>query len=191
MVSIPRGVEEVYVIFTGAINQSTAEALIGAMSDLANLQVKRVHMALSTPGGSVSSGIALYNVLRGLPFELITYNIGNVDSIGNVVYLAGIRRYTDPHATFMFHGVSLSIEEESRMDEKSLKELLDSVLSDQARIGSIIARRSNRDDGFVAELFSMQQTMDAAWAVANGIAHDIREFNAPAGSPILSIVYER
>ncbi len=133
MVSIPRGVEEVYVIFTGAINQSTAEALIGAMSDLANLQVKLVHMALSTPGGSVSSGIALYNVLRGLPFELITYNIGNVDSIGNVVYLAGIRRYTDPHATFMFHGVSLSIEEESRMDEKSLKELLDSVLSDQAR----------------------------------------------------------
>ena len=191
MANIPRDLHEVFVIFTDAINPTTSGALIRAMSDLANQQVKRVHLALSTPGGSVASGITLYNVLRGLLIELVTYNIGNVDSIGNVVYLAGERRYSDPHATFMFHGVSLSVQEESRLDERFLKELLDSVLSDQARIGSIIARHSSLDDSSVAELFSMQQTKDSAWAVANGIVHDIREFSAPSDNPILSIVYDR
>lgn len=191
MVNIPRGAEDVYAVFTAAISQSTADILISAMSDLVNLQVKRVHLALSTPGGSVMSGIALYNVLRGLPIELITYNVGNVDSIGNVVYLAGERRYVDPHATFMFHGVSFSFPEETRMDARSLQEELDSILADQARIGSIIARRSNRDNRSVAEFFRAQQTRDADWAVANGIAHDIRAFDVPAGSPILPIVSDR
>ena len=188
MVNIPRGTEDVYVIFTSVINYSTTETLINVMSDLANLQVKRVHLALSTPGGSVMSGIALYNILRGLPMELITYNIGNVDSIGNVVYLAGNRRYADHHATFMFHGVEASMQGTPRMDERYLREQLDSILADQARIGDIIARRSNRDDREVAAFFRMQQTQDADWAVANGIAHDIRAFDTPAGSPVFPIV---
>lgn len=37
---------------------------------------------LSTPGGSVMNGLNLYNVLRALPFKIITHNVGNVDSIG-------------------------------------------------------------------------------------------------------------
>ena len=35
------------------------------------------------------SGMTLYNTLRAMPFELITHNVGNVDSIGNAVFLAG------------------------------------------------------------------------------------------------------
>ena len=63
---------------------------------------------LSTPGGSVMNGLNLYNVLRGLPITLTTHNVGNVDSIGNAIFLAGQIRYACPHSTFMFHGVAFN-----------------------------------------------------------------------------------
>ena len=43
-------------------------------------------------------GLNLNNLFRGLPFELITHNIGNVDSIGNAIFLAGAASpSTNPH----------------------------------------------------------------------------------------------
>ena len=54
----------------------------------------------------VMNGLNLYNVLRGLPIELVTHKVGNVDSIGNTVLMAGSKRYACQHSTFMFHGVA-------------------------------------------------------------------------------------
>ncbi len=95
----------VYVAFSAEIIAMTTESLIAQMANLANQKVPQVYLMLSTPGGNVMNGMNLYNVLRGLPFELITHNVGNVDSIGNVIFLAGTKRYAAPNSTFMFHGV--------------------------------------------------------------------------------------
>jgi len=84
--------EAVYISFSAEINPNTTESLIAAMANCANQGVSRVHLLLSTPGGNVMNGMNLYNVLRGMPFKLITHNVGNVDSIGNAVYLAGEER---------------------------------------------------------------------------------------------------
>src|SRR5438874_2120012 len=100
---------EVFVSFSAEIVPHTTEALIATVANLANQHVPRVHLLLSTPGGSVMNGITLYNTLRGMPFELITHNVGNVNSIGNAVFLAGTRRYACPQATFMFHGVGIDV----------------------------------------------------------------------------------
>ena len=54
------------------------------------------------------NGMNLYNVMRAMPFKLITHNVGNVDSIGNAIFLAGVARYACPHSTFMFHGVGFN-----------------------------------------------------------------------------------
>jgi len=45
-------------------------------------------MLLSIPRGSVGDGITIHNFIRALPIPLITYNIGQVNSIGNIVYQA-------------------------------------------------------------------------------------------------------
>src|ERR1700683_2069856 len=102
--------KEVYVMFSAEINVNTTESLLATMADIVNQGIPRVILCLSTPGGDVMCGMDLYNVLRGLPFELVTHNVGNVDSIGNAVYLAGERRLASPHSTFMFHGVAFTAE---------------------------------------------------------------------------------
>jgi ATP-dependent protease ClpP protease subunit len=183
--------EIVYVSFSAEVSPHTTESLLAVMSNCANEGVKAVYLLLSTPGGSVMNGLNLYNVLLGMPFELITHNVGNVDSIGNAIFLAGSKRYACPHSTFMFHGVGFDVPTQSRLEEKFLKERLGSIVSDHKRIGSIISERTKLEQKVVESLFTEAQTKDATFAVSTGIVHEIKDVQIPPGSRIISLVFQR
>ena len=183
--------DTVYVSFSAEVVPKTAESLIGLVSTLATQKVPHVYLMLSTPGGAVMSGLSLYNVLRGMPFELTVHNVGNVDSIGNAVFLAGTKRYACPHSTFMFHGVGFDVQSPMRMEEKYLRERLDSIYADQRRIGQIIEERTQLDSEQINQLFLEAQTKDAAFAVSCGIVHEIRDVQIPPGSPVVTLVFQR
>jgi ATP-dependent protease ClpP protease subunit len=70
----------------------TSEVLTNAVTNLVNQGFREIHLLLSTPAGMVMLGITIYNMLRGLPIDLTTHNVGNVDSIVAVIYLAGEHR---------------------------------------------------------------------------------------------------
>ena len=183
--------ETAYISFSAEISPNTTEVLIATASNLANQGVKKLYLMLSTQGGSVMHGMNLYNVLRALPVELTTHNVGNVDSIGNAIFLAGSKRYACPHSTFMFHGVGCQTQPNQVLEAKFLRERLDSITADQRRIGSIIAERTKIGDQDVANLFMEAQTKDAAFAMANGIVDDVRDVNVPPGCPVVPLVFQR
>jgi len=111
----------VFVSFSAEIAPQTTETLIAVLGEQANKGVDEVCLMISTPGGSVMNGLNLYDVLRALPLKLVTHNVGNVDSIGNAIFLAGEERYACPHSTFMFHGVGFDIAKGHRLEEKVLR----------------------------------------------------------------------
>lgn len=180
-----------YVSFSAEINPNTTESLISVMANLVNQRVKTIHLLISTPGGSVMNGLNVYNILRGLPVELITHNVGNVDSIGNAIFLAGAKRYATSQSTFMFHGVGFDIPNRVRLEEKHVKEQLQSILSDQKRIGAIITERTKISEEDASALFREAQTKDAAYAISSGIIHEIRDVQIPVGGPVVSLVFQR
>lgn len=137
------------------------------------------------------NGMNLYNMLRGFPFNLVTHNVGNVDSIGNAVFLAGATRRACAHSTFMFHGVGFDVMNPMRFDEKPLREHLASVLADQRRIASIIEQRTNLTMNQIRPLFRQAQTKDATYAVGCGIVHQIQDVQIPPGAPVISLVFQR
>ena len=181
----------VYVSFSSQIDAHSTEALLGLMANLVMQRVKTVHLHLSTPGGTVMHGLNLYNMLRGMPFDLITHNVGNVDSIGTTVFLAGKKRYACPHSTFMFHGVGLDVTGPFRMEEKFLKEKLNGIEADHRRIGALIAERTDITREAAAELFLQMQTKDATFAASCGIVHEIRDVQIPDGSTVIALVFQR
>lgn len=181
----------VYISFSAEVNVQTTESLLAVCADLCQKQVKTVYLMLSTAGGMVMCGLNIYNVLRGMPFKLITHNVGNVDSIGNVIFLAGEERYSCPHATFMFHGVGFDMNGQMRFDQKILRERLGSIEADQKRIGQILTERSKLTADEVNRLFLEAQTRDPNYARANGIIHDIRDVQIPPGTPILQLIFKR
>ena len=161
------------------------------MANCANQRVKEVYLMLSTPGGIVMNGLNLYNVMRAMPFKLITHNVGNVDSIGNAVFLAGVERYACPHSTFMFHGVGLNTQPNTRLEEKSTRETLNGILADQKRIGGIIGERTKLGETEIEDLFREAQTKDSTFAASCGIVHDVRDFQIPPGATVVSLVFQR
>ncbi len=146
-----------------------------------------IYLMLSTQGGAVTSGFTIYNFLRGLPVKVTTHNIGNVDSIGNVIFLAGETRYACPHSTFMFHGAGFDIER-TRLEEKNLRESLDSLLADQKRMAALISSRSGISADKAGELLREASTKDANAAFTAGIIHEIRDLAVPTGSQIFSLI---
>lgn len=191
MVNIPQKADLVYISFSAEINTSTTESLIAVMAECANRDVQKVYLLLSTGGGTVMDGLNLYHILKGMPFELITHNVGNVDSIGNPVFLAGKTRYACPNATFMFHGVGFNWQSTERLEQKNLEEKLSSLMSDQKRIGKIIVERTSLNTREVKSLFKQAVTKDAEFALSKGVIQDIRDVQITAGCPMFSLVFKR
>jgi ATP-dependent Clp protease, protease subunit len=183
--------QTVYFSYSAEFDIKTTESFIAMMANLCNEGVRHVYLMLSSPGGLVMNGMNVYNFLRALPIELTTHNVGNVDSIGNAVFLAGTKRYACANSTFMFHGVAFQMEGVQQFDEKRLREHLAAVQADQKRIGSIIEERTKLSHGAVETLFLEASTKDAAYAVGCGIVDEIRDVQIPAGAPIVSLVFQR
>jgi ATP-dependent Clp protease protease subunit len=117
-----------------------------------------------------------------MPFEINTHNISNVDSIANVVFLAGKNRLASTTSTFMFHGVSFGGNNNERLEEKNLLEKLDIITAEHKRIATIISGHSALSFDACTELFLKQETRSAQWAVDNGIATGIGEFQITNGN---------
>jgi ATP-dependent protease ClpP protease subunit len=180
-----------FISFSAEIVPKTTEALLATVAQLVNQGHKEIHLLLSTPGGSVMHGITIYNVLRGLPVKLVTHNVGNVDSIGTVVYLAGQERYACAQSTFMLHGVAFQAPGPIQLFERNLSERLASVKADQARIMAVYSERAGITSEAAEQYFLGETTISASDAKVRGIVHDLREVQIPAGSPVLQLVFNR
>lgn len=92
----------------------------------------------------------------------------------------------------MFHGVAFNVANQNiRLEEKNTREMLENILSNHIRIGSIIEERTKLDKSIIPELFREAQTKDATFAKGCGIVHDIRDLQIPAGGPVISLVFQR
>lgn len=183
--------ETVYVSFSAEINANTTESLIAVLANAANDGTDRVYLMLSTPGGTVMHGLNLYNMIRAMPFPVTIHNVGNVDSIGNAIFLAGKPRYACQHSTFMFHGVGFDLNAGVRLEEKQCQETLNSILSDHKRIGSIMQEHTSMNEAEIAELFREARTKDSAFAASCGIIDEIRDVKIPTGASVVSLVFQR
>ena len=133
----------------------------------------------------------LYHVLKGMPFELTIHNVGHVDSVGNVIFLAGAKRYASKNAVFLFHGVGFNNPANRRIEEKEARQLFGWYIKRKARMGNIIAQNTYYRRKEIAELFKEAQTKDAAFAFSKGFIHDVRDFQIPPNCPVISLAFQR
>jgi hypothetical protein len=80
-----------YINFSAEVNPTTTEQLIATCTNLLGQGFNSLYFLFASAGGSVMHGLTIYNVLGGLPAKIIFHNVGNVDSIGNAVFLPEMR----------------------------------------------------------------------------------------------------
>lgn len=181
--------KQTFIFFNAPINERSAQSLFAVVVQQIDVGFNDIVLAFSTSGGSVSDGIMLFNSLRALPATLTIHNIGNVDSIGTAIFLAGKNRYVCPHSTFMFHGVSREIGAGWHA-AGNLREQLSFIDADQTRIASILADNTSLKLEKVQEYFRSAATINANEAVELGVAQEVRDIIVPSGSPVIPLVFE-
>jgi ATP-dependent Clp protease protease subunit len=168
----------VYLTFFAAIRPETARSLLEVAGQCANAGVEEVHLLMGTPGGGVEAGLMVYNVLKGMPFNLVTHNTGHVASIGVAIYLAGDERLTSSHSTFLLHGVSQHADDQPH-GAKWYREQHDSLIASETQINAVLAERTSLTAKQLAKFSETEQTKDEKEAVKDGIAHRIEDVVIP------------
>jgi ATP-dependent Clp protease protease subunit len=97
------------IIFLGtAIDDTVANTVIAQMLFLQMSDPKKdVHIYINSPGGHVTSGLAIYDTMQFLTCDVNTYCIGQAASMGALLLGGGAagKRFALPHANVMIHQV--------------------------------------------------------------------------------------
>ena len=179
----------IYINFSSEINQHTSEVLMNFLSDNINKGEKEFYILFSSPGGRVINGITLYNYIKSLPAKFIMHNIGIVDSVANVVFLAAEERYANFSSSFLFHGVGFDIPQSNRFELKDIKEKLITIERDQSLIAEIILKRSKIKEEELKNMFLEAAVKNPNEAKELELIHEIKEVKIPEGSKIFSFVF--
>jgi len=98
---------------------------------------KDIHLYINTPGGIVSSGLAIYDTMQYVKPAIATYCIGQAASMGALLLSAGAKgkRFSLPHSRIMLHqpmggfqGQATDVEIHAR-EILRMKETLNQILS--------------------------------------------------------------
>lgn len=68
-------------------------------------QEKDINLYVNTPGGAVTSGLAIYDTIQFVKPDVNTYCVGQATSMGALLLSAGTKgkRYALPHSRIMIH----------------------------------------------------------------------------------------
>ena len=103
-------------------NVVVAQLLFMQMTD----PKKDIHIYINSPGGSVTSGLAIYDTIQYLTCDVNTYCVGQAASMGAVLLAAGTKgkRYALPTANIMIHQVLGGAEGQASDVEIRVKHML-------------------------------------------------------------------
>ena len=98
------------IIFLGdEVNDFTGNMIIAQMLFLQMDDAKKdIHLYINSPGGSITSGLAIYDTMQFLTCDVNTYCVGMAASMGAVLLCAGTKgkRYALPNSDIMIHQAS-------------------------------------------------------------------------------------
>ena len=103
-----RLLEDRIVFMLGEVDDDSANLVIAQMLYLNKIDSKAdIHLYINSPGGSVTAGMAMFDVMRYISCDVATYCIGLAASMGSTLLAAGTegKRYALPHAEVMIHQV--------------------------------------------------------------------------------------
>ena len=127
------------IVFIGSpIEDNLANTVIAQLLFLQTEDAEKdIHIYVNSPGGVVSSGLAIYDTMQYIKPDIATYCLGQAASMGALLLTAGAKgkRFVLPHSRIMIHqpmggfqGQASDIEIHAKEILK-LKETLNTILS--------------------------------------------------------------
>ncbi|MCZ6777513.1 MAG: ATP-dependent Clp protease proteolytic subunit [Acidobacteria bacterium] len=144
------------IIFIGtAVDDMVANSVIAQMLFLAKVNKNQdINIYINSPGGSITSGLAIYDTMQFVPCPVATYCIGQAASVGAVLLAAGSKdkRHALPHSRIMIHqpwggaeGTATDIQIQAK-EISRLKEAINNILGRHCgKDPKVVAKDADRD----------------------------------------------
>jgi ATP-dependent Clp protease protease subunit len=101
-----RLLRERIIMINGQIDENMSSLVVAQLLWLAAENAEReINLYISSPGGVVQAGLAIYDTMRHLPCPVGTTCVGYTASFGTILLMAGDRglRRAQPHARIHMH----------------------------------------------------------------------------------------
>jgi ATP-dependent Clp protease, protease subunit len=142
---------------------------------------KEIHLYINSPGGSVSAGLAIYDIMQFVKCEVSTYCIGMAASMGSLLLCAGTpgKRFVLPHARVMIHQPHImggGITGQVTDIEIHAKEMLNT----KRKLTEIYVKHTGKDFDVLSSMMERDKYMSAEEAREMGIVDKVVEHRKTA-----------
>ncbi len=132
------------IVFLGSvINDPVADTVIAQLLFLESENPEKdIFVYVNSPGGNVTSGLAIYDTMQYIKCDVATMCLGQAASMAAVLLAAGTKgkRYALPHARVMLHQVLGGVEGQATDIEIHAKE----ILRMREELNRILAKHTNQ-----------------------------------------------
>ena len=138
-----RLLKERIIFVTGPVEDYMASVIIAQLLFLeAENPKKEVSMYINSPGGVVSSGLAIYDTMQYIKPEVSTLCIGQAASMGSLLLAAGApnKRFSLPNSRIMVHQPSGGFQGQASDIERHAQE----ILSLRSRLNDIYVKHTGQ-----------------------------------------------
>ena len=147
------------IIFLGTgVDDNVANAIIAQMLFLESDEPDQdIYLYVNTPGGQVSSGMAIYDTMQYIKPDVQTICIGQAASMGALLLAAGAsgKRFALPHARIMIHqpsggfqGQHTDIEIQAK-EISRIREILDGIIATHSGQDPKKVRKDTERDNYM------------------------------------------
>ena len=161
------------IIFLGGeVNDDSANLIVAQMLFLeAEDPEKDIFLYINSPGGVITSGMAIYDTMQYIRCDVSTICIGMAASMGAFLLAAGAKgkRRALPNAEVMIHQPSGG----ARGQATDISIQAEQILKTRARINEILADRTGKSIEQIAADVERDHYMSAAEAMAYGIVDEV------------------
>ena len=101
-----RLLNERIVFLNGGVDDNSSNLIVAQILHLESADSEKdIHFYINSPGGVITSGMAIYDVMQFVKPNVCTYVMGQACSMGSFLAQAGTpgKRYMLPHARHMIH----------------------------------------------------------------------------------------
>ena len=155
-----RLLKERIIFLTGEVNDMVSSLICAQLLFLESENPnKDIYFYINSPGGMVSSGLAIYDTMQYIKPDVSTVCIGQAASMGSLLLTAGKngKRYCLPHSRIMTHQPSGGVQGQATDIEIHAKE----ILNLRKRLNDIYVKHTGQTLSTVEKIMDRDNFMSA------------------------------
>lgn len=161
------------IFLVDEVNAATANELIKQLMYLEKQSNDEITLYINSPGGDVSSGIAVYDYISVMRAPVKTVCIGTAASMGAIIFLAGQKRLMLPRTRVMIHDPSFSRHDIGGHKSHQIQRELEELNKIREMLAQIISDRTGKPIDEIYEVTAEDTFYNANEAIDFGLATGI------------------